>query len=112
MVQMPNRDDATRPGNAIDKLTHEMAEALTAISGYLYASHQLQGLDDPASRGRATTSPKRSNKPPEPAKLSLSCACRIGELLLGPRVMPRNQPARASGPSNGHLPRPDPRIED
>jgi len=88
MVQMPNRDDATRPGNAIDKLTHEMAEALTAISGYLHASHQLQGLDDPASRARLH----------EGITKAIEQAARAGEAVAQLRVQNRGT---AIGPA-GH----------
>jgi phosphoglycerate-specific signal transduction histidine kinase len=56
-----NTDDAARPSNeeswdklreTVTKLSHELAEALTAIGSYLTASGHLEDAGDSADRAR------------------------------------------------------------
>jgi len=47
-VQHHSPDDTEQLGDAISKLVHELAEALTAANGYLEAGQRLESRSDPA----------------------------------------------------------------
>jgi signal transduction histidine kinase len=51
-VQHHSPDDTEQLRDAISKLAHELAEALTAADGYLEASQRLERRSDAASSGR------------------------------------------------------------
>ena len=51
-MQHHSPDDTEQLRDAISKLAHELAEALTAANGYLEASQRLESRSDPVSPGR------------------------------------------------------------